>query len=68
MSKVILIILLILSIYTYVTITPLSRSDVNHNVVQIPHHIGSVLSSMADRITEAQTDKIAEVQIDCLEE
>jgi len=64
MSKIILVILLILSFYIYTSITPISRGDINHNVALIPHHIGNVIESVANRITDIQNDYHTEKGID----
>ena len=60
MSKFLLAILLILSIYIYASITPSSRGDVNHAVALIPYHIGQVLESAASKIDDVQTDYLQE--------
>jgi hypothetical protein len=49
MAKIILIILLILSIYIYATISSSSRSDMNHTIALIPHHVGTVFNAISDR-------------------
>ncbi len=60
MTKFLFAILLILSIYIYATVTSTSRADINHNVALVPHHIGQIWESAANKITDVQNDYLQE--------
>ena len=49
MGKFLFVILLLLSIYIYLTVPTQSRAEINHTVVMIPDHMGTVLQNLAEK-------------------